>query len=175
MTSATGSATATVTGRASGTGQIIATANNGSANVSSSPTNLTVEPGAGQLLISEFRTRGPSGASDEFIEVYNPTLSTLAIGGLKIRASNSAGAASDRVTIPAGTTLLSGRHYLVTNSTANTGFSGAIPGNQTYATGIADDGGIAITGSNGTSIIDAVGLSSGSSYKEELEPNAANQ
>ena len=32
----------------------------------------------------------------------------------------------------------------------------------------ADDGGIAITGSNGTTIIDAVGLSAGSGYKEGL-------
>jgi uncharacterized repeat protein (TIGR01451 family) len=165
-TSATGSATATVTGRASGVAQITATASNGSTNVSSTPAMLTVEPGAGQLLISEFRTRGPSGASDEFIEIYNPTLSTLTIGGLRIRVSNSAGTVSDRVTVPAGTTLLSGRHYLFTNSTANTGYSGPVAGNQTYATGIADDGGIAITGSNGTSIIDAVGMSSGSAYKE---------
>jgi uncharacterized repeat protein (TIGR01451 family) len=175
-TSASGSATATVTGRASGAAQITATANNGDTSVTSSPATLTVEPGAGQLLISEFRTRGPSGASDEFIEIYNPTLSTLTIGGLKIRASNSAGAVSDRVTIPAGTTLLSARHYLVTNSTANTGYSGPVAGNQTYATGIADDGGIAITGSNGTSIIDAVGMSSGSAYKEgaTLAPLANN-
>lgn len=165
-TSATDSATATVTGRASGAAQITATASNGSTSVSSSAAILTVQPGAGQLLISEFRTRGPSGASDEFVEIYNPTLATLTIGGLKIRASNSAGTVSDRVTIPAGTTLLSGRYYLVTNSTANTGYSGTVAGNQTYATGIADDGGIAITGSNGTSIIDAVGMSSGSAYKE---------
>jgi uncharacterized repeat protein (TIGR01451 family) len=163
---ANSTATATVTGRASGTAQITATASNGSTNLSSSPATLTVEPGAGQLLISEFRTRGPNGASDEFIEIYNPTLSTLTIGGLKIRASNNAGTVSDRVTIPAGTTLLSGRHYLVTNNTANTGYSGAVAGNQTYTTGIADDGGVSLTGSNGTSIIDSVGLGTGSAYKE---------
>ena len=26
---------------------------------------------SGQLIISEFRVRGPSGANDEFIEIYN--------------------------------------------------------------------------------------------------------
>ncbi len=165
-TSDTGSVTATVTGRASGTIQIAATASNASTSVSSSAAILTVEPGAGQLLISEFRTRGPNGAADEFIEIYNPTLSTQTIGGLRIRISNNAGSVSDRITIPLGTTLLSGRHYLVTNSSANTGYSAAVPGNQTYAAGIADDGGIVITGSNATSIIDAVGVSSGSAYKE---------
>ncbi|HVQ36775.1 MAG TPA: lamin tail domain-containing protein, partial [Pyrinomonadaceae bacterium] len=178
-TSATGSATATITGRSSGAALITATANNGSTSVSSNPATLTIEPGAGQLVISEFRTRGPNGASDEFIEIYNPTLSTQTIGGLKIRASNSGGTVSDRVTIPAETTLLSGRHYLVTNNSANTGYSGAVPGNQTYGTGIADDGGIAITGSNGTSIIDAVGMNGGSAYKEGSTlaplPNSVNQ
>ncbi|MFN2498550.1 MAG: lamin tail domain-containing protein, partial [Pyrinomonadaceae bacterium] len=164
-TSTTGSATATVTGRTSGSAQITATAGNDITTVTSTPATLTVEPGAGQLLISEFRTRGPNGASDEFVEIYNPTISTVTIGGLKIRASNNAGAVSDRVTIPAGTTLGSGCHYLVANGSSG-GYSGLVTPNQTYGTGIADDGGIAITRSNGTSIIDAVGMSNGAAYKE---------
>jgi len=117
------------------------------------------------LLISEFRTRGPSGASDEFVEIYNPTTSTLTIGGLKIRASNASGTINDRVTITSGTTLGPGCRYLLANSSSG-GFSGATPANQTYGNGITDDGGIAITGSNVTRIIDAVGMSSGSAYKE---------
>jgi uncharacterized protein (TIGR03437 family) len=165
QTSETGSATATVTGRANGTAEIRASATNGTTTVTSSPATLTVEPGAGQLLISEFRTRGPSGASDEFVEIYNPTTSTLTIGGLKIRASNASGTINDRVTITLGTTLGPGCHYLLANSSSG-GFSGGTPANQTYGNGITDDGGIAITGSNVTRIIDAVGMSSGSLYKE---------
>ncbi len=174
-TSSTGSATATVTGRASGAAQITATANNGSTNVTSTPAALTVEPAAGQLLISEFRTRGPSGASDEFVEIYNPTPATVTIAGLKIRASNNAGTISDRVTITAGITLGSGCHYLVANSSSG-GYSGSVPANQTYGTGITDDGGIAVTRSNGTSIIDAAGMSNGSAFKEgtPLAPLSAN-
>ena len=164
-TSPAGSATATVTGRANGLAEIRASANNGSITVTSSPASLTVEPGAGQLLISEFRTRGPASASDEFVEIYNPTTSVQTIGGLKIRASNGSGTISDRVTITAGTTLSPGCHYLVANTSAG-GYSGAVPANQTYGTGITDDGGIAITGSNGTRIIDAVGMSDSSAYKE---------
>ena len=164
-TTGTGSATATVTGRANGLAEIRAGANNGSTTVVSSPAALTIEPGAGQLLISEFRTRGPAGASDEFVEMYNPTTSTLPIGGLKIRASNGSGTISDRVTITARTALGPGCHYLVANSSAG-GYSGAATPNQTYGTGITDDGGIAITGSNGARIIDALGMSSGSAYRE---------
>jgi uncharacterized protein (TIGR03437 family) len=165
-TSGTGSATATVTGDATGSAEIRTIASNGSTSVTSSPATLTVEPAAGQLLISEFRTRGPGGAADEFVEIYNPTTSTLVIGGLKIRGSNNAGTVSDRVTITAGTTLGSGCHYLIANSTAGTGYSGATPPNQTYTTGLTDDGGIAITGSNINRIIDAVGMGTGSAYKE---------
>jgi uncharacterized repeat protein (TIGR01451 family) len=123
------------------------------------------ELNAGDLLISEFRTRGPASASDEFVEIYNPTNSTITIGGIKIRASNGTGTISDRVTITAGTTLGSGCHYLVANSSAS-GYSGLVAANQTYTTGITDDGGIAITRANGTTIIDQVGMSAGSAYKE---------
>ena len=131
-------------------------------NNSDSEDTTVQEVNAGQLVISEFRTRGPGGASDEFVEVYNPTSSTITIGGLKIRASNNLGVISDRVTITAGTTLGSGCHYLV----ANTSYTGLVAANQTYGTGIADDGGIAITRANGTTIIDQVGMSAGSAYKE---------
>jgi uncharacterized repeat protein (TIGR01451 family) len=164
-TSNTGFAMAIVAGRANGSAEIKASANNGSTLVTSSAATLEVEPGAGQLLISEFRTRGSAGASDEFVEIYNPTTSTLSIGKLRIRASNSVGTISDRVTITAGTTLGPGCHYLLANGSGS-GYSGSIPVDQTYGTGISDDGGVAITGSNGATIIDAVGMSSGSSFKE---------
>jgi uncharacterized protein (TIGR03437 family) len=174
-TSSTGSATATVTGRASGAAQITASASNGSTNVTSTSAALTVEPAPGQLLISEFRTRGPAGAADEFVEIYNPTTSTQVIGGLRIRTSNGSGTISERVTIAAGTTLGSGCHYLVANSFPG-GYSGSVPADQTYGTGITDDGGIAVTRSNGTGVIDAVGMSNGSAFKEgtPLTPLSAN-
>ncbi len=161
----TGSGRATIAARASGSAQIIATANSGDITVASNAAPLTIEPGAGQVLISEFRTRGLNGAADEFVEIYNPTASTVAIGGLKIRASNNSGTAGDRITFPTGTTLGSGCHYLLANN-SNGGYSGSVAADQTYTTGIADDGGIAITRSNGTTIIDAVGMGSGSIYKE---------
>jgi uncharacterized repeat protein (TIGR01451 family) len=161
---ATGIATATVTGHANGSAEIRATATSGTATATSSPATVTVAfvVSAGQIVISEFRTRGPGGASDEFIEIYNPTTSSVPIGGLKIRASNNSGTTSDRVQITAGTTLGSGCHYLV----AHTSYTGSVAANQTYGTGIANDGGIAITLADETTIIDQVGMSSGSAYKE---------
>lgn len=174
-TSGTGSATAAVSGRGIGSAEIRASATNGTKTVTSTQTALTIEPGAGQLLISEFRTRGPAGAGDEFLEIYNPTTAPIPIGGLKLRSSNAIGAISDRVTITAGTTLGPGCHYLIANGSAS-GYTGSVPADQTYGTAITDDGGLAVTGSNGASIIDQVGLSPGSAYKEgtTLAPLTAN-
>ncbi|MET0646556.1 MAG: hypothetical protein ABW208_08030, partial [Pyrinomonadaceae bacterium] len=100
---------------------------------------------AGQLLISEFRVRGPSGANDEFIEVYNNS------GAAHTVADSSGGsgyavAASDgvaRCVIPNGTVIPERGHYLCTNSVAYS-LSGNATGNATYTTDIPDNAGIAI-------------------------------
>jgi hypothetical protein len=96
------------------------------------------------VVISEFRVRGPNGGNDEFIELYNLSGAPVAIGGWKIRGSNNTAGVSDRATITAGTILQPGCHYLLTNSAAG-GYSGAVAGDQTYTTGVDDDGGIAVT------------------------------
>ncbi|HET6670355.1 MAG TPA: DUF4394 domain-containing protein, partial [Pyrinomonadaceae bacterium] len=60
---------------------------------------------AGDLLISEFRLRGLSGASDEFVEIYNPSSQPLTVATFD-GSSGFSLAASDgvaRFTIPNGT------------------------------------------------------------------------
>jgi hypothetical protein len=75
-------------------------------------------PPATPLIISEFRLRGTSGASDEFVEIYNNGDSDVTVNAF----DGSAGfalAASDgvtRFTIPNGTTIPARGHYLGTNS-----------------------------------------------------------
>jgi predicted extracellular nuclease len=118
------------------------------------------------IVISEFRVRGPNGGSDEFIELYNLSSSPVNIGGWKINGSNNAGSTSTRVTIMSGVILNPGCHYLVTNSSTSGGpYSGSVTGDQTYTTGITDDGGIALLNASNV-IIDQVGMSAGSAYKE---------
>src|SRR6476659_5306990 len=73
------------------------------------------------IVISEFRVRGPNGAADEFIELYNLSGAPVAIGGWKIRGSNNAAGVSDRATITAGTIIQPGCHYLIINSSASGG------------------------------------------------------
>jgi predicted extracellular nuclease len=116
------------------------------------------------LVISEFRVRGERGGNDEFVELYNRSSGIVDISGWKVRGSNASGTVSTRATIPLGTTLGPGCYYLLTNTAAN-GYSGAVPGNLTYGVGVTDDGGIALTRAN-DSIVDEVGLSSGSAFRE---------
>ena len=137
---------------------------------------------AGDLLISEFRLRGPGGASDEFVEIYNPSPASLTVATF----DGSAGfalAASDGVTrfiIPNGTVFPSHGHYLGVNSG---GYSLALypAGNGTTATGdatytadIEDNVGIALFNTanpanfNLLNRLDAVGSSTEANaiYKE---------
>jgi hypothetical protein len=137
---------------------------------------------AGQLLISEFRLRGPAGASDEFIEIYNNigaahTVVAASGGGYGIAASDGV----TRCTIPNGTVIPAGGHFLCVNSAGYSltsypaGSGTTATGDATYTTQIPGNTGIAIFNNNtggGSYVlanrIDAVGSSSEANtlYKE---------
>jgi uncharacterized protein (TIGR03437 family) len=127
------------------------------------------------IVISEFRTRGPQGASDEFIELYNYGDTAIPVAGWKIKGSGSTGTISTRLTMSGGLVVPSHGHLLITNSG---GYSGSVPGDQTYTNGIANDGGIAVTLPT-DEVIDQVGMSSGSAFREGMHlaplPSNANQ
>ncbi|HKE83035.1 MAG TPA: lamin tail domain-containing protein [Vicinamibacterales bacterium] len=129
----------------------------------SNQTRLYAQAGS-SVVISEFRTRGPQGGNDEFVELFNASASSVDISGWKISGSNSAGTTSVRATIAAGTTLGAGCFFLAVN-TGSSGYSGTTPGNLTYTTGITDDGGVALSRSDNT-IVDQVGMSAGSAFGE---------
>jgi uncharacterized protein len=116
------------------------------------------------IVISEFRVRGPAGGNDEFIELRNTASTPVEIGGWQVNGSNASGATSTRATVTGGVTLAAGGIYLLANSAAG-GYSGSVAPDQTYGTGITDDGGIAVLRPDGT-IADQVGLSAGSAYGE---------
>ena len=128
-----------------------------------------------QLKISEFRVRGPSGANDEFIEIYNPSATVHVVAaasgtGYGVAASDG----TTRCSIPNGTNIPAHGHYLCTNSNAYS-LSGYATGDATYTTDIPDNAGIAIfnnnTGGGSYSLanrMDAVGSTSeaNTTYKE---------
>ena len=113
-------------------------------------------PFAGDLLISEFRLRGPAGDDDEFIELYNNTDAPIAVATTD-GSSGWALAASDgviRFIIPNGTIIPARGHFLGVNSNAyslsdypagiNDGETATATGDATYETGIPDNAGIAL-------------------------------
>ena len=125
-------------------------------NNSATAFTVVTGPFAGDVLISEFRLRGPGGANDEFIELYNNTDTPLAVATTD-GSSGWALAASDGVTrfiVPNGTLIPAHGHFLGVNSTAYSlaaypaGNDGAEPttatGDASYTTDIPDNAGIAL-------------------------------
>ncbi len=92
------------------------------------------------VVISEFRTRGSGGASDEFVELFNLSNAAVDISGWKINGSNATAGTSTRITITGTVILQPGQHYLAVNNAYNDG----VAGDGLYGTGIADDGGVAL-------------------------------
>jgi hypothetical protein len=150
--------------------------------VTTGPTRPSRITAAGSLMISQFRVRGPNGANDEFIEVYNDSGADLTVvaadgAGLGIAASDGV----TRCSIPTGTVIPKRGHFLCVN---NVGYSLASypAGNGTTATGdvnyttdIPDNAGIALFNNdvggseyNIGNVIDAVGSTSEADpiYKE---------
>ncbi len=110
-----------------------------------------------QVVIAEARTRGPGGASDEFVEVVNTSGGDVDVSGWALEGcAGGSGNASNRATVPAGTILAAGQHLLF----GNNGYTGAVAADLTYSTGISDSGGIRIVDAAGV-FVDGVGSSSG--------------
>src|SRR6187399_2439597 len=111
---------------------------------------LAAVPAEAQLIISEFRVRGPNGANDEFIELYNNSGAdhTVAGGGTGYAVAASNGVA--RCVIPNGTVIPNRGHYLCVNSVGYSlasypaGNGTTATGDATYTTDIPDNAGIAI-------------------------------
>ncbi|HXM36484.1 MAG TPA: lamin tail domain-containing protein [Pyrinomonadaceae bacterium] len=110
---------------------------------------------AGTLIISEFRVRGPNGANDEFIEIYNNsganhTVASISGGGYAV--ATSAGVII--CTLPNTTVIPAGGHFICVNTIAfslATYPSGSSPigsGDATYGFDIPDQSGIALFNNN---------------------------
>ena len=110
---------------------------------------------AGQLIISEFRLRGPNGATDEFIEIYNAsganhTVTAASGTGYGVAASNGV----TRCSIPNGIVIPNRGHFLCINSVGYSltaypaGNGTTATANATYSSDIPDNAGIALFNNN---------------------------
>jgi hypothetical protein len=150
--------------------------------IGSAPEVVAQTATAGQIIISEFRVRGPNGANDEFIEIFNAsgadhTVTAASGTGYGVAASDG----TTRCSIPNGTVIPNRGHYLCANSVGYSlasypaGNGTTATGDATYTTDIPDNAGIAIfnnnTGGGSYSLanrLDAVGSTSEANtlYKE---------
>ncbi len=126
-------------------------------------------PFPGDVVISEFRFRGPtpssspaSASSDEFVEIYNNTdtdilvtdpfanggASPLGVGGWAVVSSDNPGA--PKFVVPAGTTIPARGHVLAVNSNGYSlngypaGTTENAIGDVSYTADIPDNAGIAL-------------------------------
>ena len=102
----------------------------------------------GDLLISEYRVRGPGAQNDEFIEIYNAsgkshTVAAVSGTGYGIAASDGV----TRCTIPNGTVIPRGGHFLCVNAEGYS-LGGIATGDATFTADIPDNRGIALFNNN---------------------------
>ena len=80
------------------------------------------------IVISEFRARGPLGGNDEFVELYNGSTARRRRRGMVASCLEQRGHVGTRATIPAGTTDRAGLLPSLHESTPDTGYSGSVAG-----------------------------------------------
>ena len=113
------------------------------------------DDGFDRVLITEMSTRGPSGASDNFILITNHGDDDVDASGWQIQRCNNTGSGfvGTQVTVDDGTILEPGDDYLVAH---DGGYSGDREPDATYGVSISDDGGARINDDG--DIVDSVGF-----------------
>ena len=125
----------------------------------------------GHLVVSELITGG-TGASDEFIEIYNPAADALPLEGLELIYVTASGATVTRKAAwsTGAPSLPSGAHWLVANAA---GVYAPIA-DATYSSGLAATGGsVALRIQGATTAIDALGWGNATSTWLEGAPAGA--
>jgi hypothetical protein len=111
---------------------------------------------ASGVVISEFRFRGPVGGNDEYVELLNAGSAAVDISSWRLQGCAAAtGAASDRTTVPAGSSC---RPASTTSSSTTTrpAVTGRRARDRTYGTGFTDGAGARIVDAGGAAV-DGVG------------------
>lgn len=79
---------------------------------------------ANHVVISEFATRGPASATDEFVELYNPTLNAVDISGWHMQYKSATGTLwNDRAILPANSSIGPHGFFLIANSSTYSGIT----------------------------------------------------
>jgi phosphatidylserine/phosphatidylglycerophosphate/cardiolipin synthase-like enzyme len=115
---------------------------------------------ANHVVISQFATRGPSAALDEFVELYNPTENIVSLSNWKLQYKSATGSTwADRAVLPAGVQIAAHGYFLLANPTY---VGSVVPdyNSASWTTGLADNGNIQII--DGAAVtVDKVGFGTG--------------
>jgi len=111
-----------------------------------SPTECT-----GKVVINELMARGPDGAAEEFVELYNPNSCAVSLGGWKLAYRSKAGTGTGVLhTFSNGDSIAAGA-FLVLGTASFSAKKDAL-----MNSGMADEGQVGLV-DDGDTLVDAVG------------------
>ena len=124
------------------------------------------------LVISEVKIGSEVSPTDEFIEIYNPSLNTVDVSGwmlTKKTAAADATEAAELITLPENTEIAPQSYYLL----AHTNYNGTPSADLSYAgDSISNNNTIYLKDEMGT-VVDKLGLGSTNDAEGEAKPNPA--
>lgn len=97
--------------------------------------------GTDHVVISEVQVKG-SNANQDFVELYNPTTSSVDLNGWKLRLKNSAGTESSLVAIGAGESIPAHGFFLWANSTG--GYAASIGADVSNSNNLSENNSVAL-------------------------------
>ncbi len=116
----------------------------------------SIRAATSHVVISEVQIAGTT-ATDEFVELFNPTGADVSLVGWRLTKKTSSGTESTLISSMSGT-IAAGGHYLV----AHENYDGTPDKNAQYSTSasIAADNTVVLYSDSGATIVDKVGMGS---------------
>lgn len=125
------------------------------------PTPSPTPAVANHLVISEIQING-SNANEDFVEIYNPTSSSVDLNGWQINKKTSTGTISSLVLIGSGASIPAHGYFLWANEQGNPAFSTTVGADVFNTNNLSENNSIALENASDITI-DQVGWGTGTS------------
>lgn len=124
------------------------------------------------IVISEIQIGGMT-ATDEFVELFNPTPSAVNLKSWRLSKRTASGNQTNLLTAFPDVNLPAHGHFLITHSTGYTG-STATDAQYSTAESLAANNTVVLFSDAGNTIVDLVGMGTASSFEGTSAPNPPN-